>query len=550
MSLEVIYIDVPQGAQEAAAVTGPGQPFSQAQTVAAGAADIPYATLEPFSWVLDGTRQLMGKDADFWWSLEPSDAEGEFEVPPVLEFSFPEPYTATGLSFSFWPSLGRWCSALTAAWYSGNTLLAEQTVYPDSPRWALQQTVEGFDRIRITLLATNTPYSFAMVQKITLGQTHHFTADALTAVGLLREADPTLCALTVDTMTVQLRTPLQLLPQENQTMELYRDGTLLAVQYISESQRQGQLSYSISCQSAMGLLETQYLGGMYQAVPAEMLLADILEGREFTLHSALAGQTVTGYLPVCTRREALQQVAFALGALVTTQCSRAVELSPLPEAVSGTLASGRVFSGARVESAPRLSRVTLTEHSYVPAGDVETLLDHEELHGEAILLTFDAPHCDYTISGGSITDSGANFVTVTADGAVTLTARPYQHTAIRHTRCYAGATAAQQSNVLTVEDATLVHSGNAQQVLSRLYAAGQLRQRLELDAVIAGHHAGQRVGAVSPWGTQLQGYIAAMDASLTHTGHTASVTILGTEAVPEPVLYYAGELYAQSQTHR
>ena len=547
MSLEVKYIDIPQGAQQTAQVAGAGQPFSYAQSVAAGAQDASYATLEPLSWTLDGSRELIpAVPDDFWWSAEMSDSEGVFEDPPVLTFSFPTPYTATGLTFTFWPSMNQWCNAVSVFWYNGNTLLAQVKAYPDSAQWTLKQAVEGFDSIRIELLSTSTPFSFAKVQQIQIGHVVWFGKDELTAVRLLNEADPTLCSLTVDTMTVELRdrSGRDLLPQENQIMELYRDKSLVAVQYITESRREAQHSYVFFCQSAIGLLEDDFLGGMYNAEPVENLLSDVLEGLVYVLDPCFVGRVITGYLPVCTRREALQQIAFAIGALVTTLGGDAICLKPLPEEISGTFDSGKIFTGAKIESTPRLAKVEVAAHSYAPSAEVETLVDDEELHGENLLLTFDAPHYDYTIQGGIITASGANFVTITAAGMVTLTAKPYIHTTVMYTRRNSKATATERNNVLTVEEASLVHSNNATEVLDRLYATANLRQKLSQEAVISGHRAGQKVSSVSPWGTQLRGYISAMDSTLTQTGHTASVTILGAEAEPQSVYLYSGEIYA------
>lgn len=547
MSLEVKYIDIPQGAQENAVVTGVGQPFSLAQTVAVGAADVPYATLEPFSWLLDGSRELIPDAPDgFWWSEHISNGDGVFETAPSLTFSFPAPYTATGLTFTFWPSMNQWCNAIQIFWYNGNTLLKQVSAYPDSPQWTLKQAVEGFDSVRIEFLSTNTPYCFAKVQQIRIGQVVWFGKDELTAVRLLNEADPTLCSLTVDTMTVELRDRLNrdLLPQENQSMELYRDNSLVAVQYITDSRRHAQHSYVFSCQSAIGLLGDTFLGGIYNAAPLENLLGSVLDGFEYKVDPCFAGLKITGYLPVCTRREALQQIAFAIGALISTQGCREICLLRLPDEISGTFGSGEIFTGASIESAPQLSRVELTSHRYVASSEVAVLVDSEEMYGDNMLLTFDSPHHGYTIQGGRIITSGANFVTLSASGAVTLKAKPYIHTATTHTRKNRSTTAAEKNNTLTVTDATLVHSGNAGAVLDRLYTAASLRQKLTHDAVISGHRAGQKVSSVSPWDTQIRGYISSMDSTLSQHGHTASVVIMGAEVEPQGVYLYSGELYA------
>ena len=548
MSLTVRYLDVPQGAQQAMMVAGEGQPFSDPAEVSAGVADASYATLELGQWPLDGSRCLLPDEPAQvgWWSEALSDEQGNFTEPPTLTVSFPEPFTATGLTFTFSPSTSQWCSAVRVTWLNGQTQLAQTIAYPDSPRWVLEQKVESFDTIRIELLATNQPQNFAKLQQLTVGQTILFDKEELIAVRQVNEADPMLCVLTVDTMTVEIRDRAgrSLAPQENQRMELYRDDALLAVQYISKSGREAQQYYSFSCQSAIGLLGDEFLGGLFVDMPVEELLAEILDGATYELDASFAGLTVTGYLPVCTRREALQQLAFAIGALVTTYASHAICLRPIPEAIAHTFAPGEIFTGAKVETAPQKARIEVTAHGYTPSTEAEMLLDEESISGEDLLLTFDAPHYDYTIVGGTITASGANWVRVTANGTVTLTGKPYIHSTMLHTKRDPQATAAERNNVLTVDSATLVNSGNVSQVLERLYAAAQLRQTLTQDAVIKAHRAGQRVSSVNPWGTLTRGFITAMDSTLTQNGHTASITISGVEVEAEGVYIYAGELYA------
>lgn len=546
MSLTVKYYDIPEGAQKAAQVSSDtGQPFSDPAKVVTGGNDTPWATLEPGVWLLDGSRELLSENPDTgWWSNETSDENGEFATPPVITITFSEPYSAPGLTFAFWTSTEQWCSRLKVTWYNGQTLLAESIFQPDEARWGFEQRVDSFDRIKVEFLATNQPQQFAKIQQIQIGTVVLFGQEEITRVGLVNEVDPTLCSLAVDTMHIEIkdRRGRTFVPQENQKMELYRNGSLLASHYITESSRESGHYYTFSCQSAIGLLNDDFLGGLYSNEPVKNLLGAILNGVGYVLDAAFEGQVITGYLPVCTRREALQQVAFALGAMVTTSGSDSICLLPLPENVSKTFNQKQIFSGAKVESAPRFARYEVAAHSYLPSTETETLLDGEVLQGTDLLLTFDEPHYGYVISGGTLTGSGENWVTITASGAVTLTAKTYTHSSVLHTRRNPSATAAERGNVITVSDATLIHSGNVKGALERLYASGQLRQTLTQDAVISDHKIGDRVASINPWGTQTNGILTVMDSELTQHGHTANVTILGVEVEIEGIHYYAGEL--------
>ncbi len=545
--LEVEYIDTPKGAQESGTSTSTGgQPFSS--DVLKGSSNIAYATLEDGGWPLDGSRRILPDNPERigWWSKEMSGADGTFAVPPKITIVFPVPYTATGLTFTFSPSTNQWVSRLKVTWYSKQTLLREMVAEPDSPRWLLEELVEGFDRITLEILQTPKPYQFAKIQKVMIGQSIHFGPNEIISAETVCEADHKLCELTVDTMTLEIhdRKQRKLLPQENQRVELYQNSKLVAVQYTTKSTREAPYFYRISCQSAIGLMEDTFLGGFYQAVPLDTVISAIMGDILYEISTFFDGVTITGYLPVCTRREALQQVALAIGALITTYGTDAVRLNPISDTVQGSFNGGQIFPGARLETGKRYAKVEVTRHSWVKSTEEEQLVSGEYINGTDVLLTFSEPHYGYVISGGSLSASGDNWVQVTANGSVSITAKKYDHNTMVVSRRNQYATANEQGNVLTVDAATLVTASNVDAVLNRLYDAAMLRELLEEDVVVSGQTCGVRASSLNPWGTQTRGFITSMASTYTQNGHTASIKISGIQAETEGVYCYAGELYA------
>lgn len=533
MSLSVKYLDIPEGAQEEAVASATnGQPFSSAEQITQGAEDIPWATLEPFSWSLDGSRRLLPDNPQGvgWWSDEISGGTGAIDYPPVITVSFPQPYTATGITFWFWPSLGQWCDEIAVTWYNGDTVLAQVTAYPDDAKWVLAKTVESFDKIEITLLHTNIDGMFAKIQQIQIGHVIVFFQDELVRVSLLNEIDPSLCELSTDMMKVEImeKKGMFLIPQKNQKMVLFRDDVQIASQYITDSSRKNQRFYTFQCQSSVGRLEDVFMGGVYFAEPAENLLTDILEGfqAEWT---AFSDEWITGYIPVCTRREALQQIAFAIGAVVTTQGDGTIRLVPLTDFVDAEFSGDDIFSGAKITREAQIATVQVYAHRYVVGEEVETLLENEEINGSNVLYVFSEPHYNYTITGGNLDSQGDNWVRITASGPVTLTAQKFIHSTSVRRKDNPYATAAEKANIVSVENATLVHAGNVDDVLDRLYEIKTLNHVLSQDVIVDGQKAGQKARSITPWGTATVGYITSMESEFTNTGHTASITIRGKE---------------------
>lgn len=561
MSLTIKYMDVPEGAQEAASVSGRGlQPFSDAASMVTGAPDTPWASIDFNGWPLDGTREILPDDPENigWWSESPSAeavtgfvlgegilgksrlgasrAGGFFEVPPVLAIDFSERFSATGVTINFSDSTQQWCSEIIVRWFRAGELLAECHEFPDAPLWSCGGAVDSFDRITIELLRTNIPGQMARIQQITVGKTIVFGREEIVRAQLVNEADHTLGTLSVDTSRFEVLAPggLEINPQQNQRVALYRDSNMLATHYIRESTRETAGHYVLSCQSAIGMLEDDFLGGIYEKTPVDTVLSAILDGWQYEIDPALEGSLITGYIPVCSRRSALQQVAFTIGAVVVTHGSDRIKLVSQSAVISGHFTADDVFPGATLERSPRVARYEVTVHRYKKSSEVETLLEDEaltddDISDDSVLVTFGEPHWDYSITGGEIVGSGVNWIRVKALGAVTVTAKKYTHTTSVRTKTNPDATHAERSNVVSVTDATLINSSNAKSVLNRLFESGRYRHTMTFDAVVSDQVVGDLTETTGPWSGTVRGVITAMDSTLTQNGHTATVTIVGEE---------------------
>lgn len=550
MALRVVYEDYPVGAQDAATVTSTEkQSFSSDAEVMSGVAGSAWATLEADGWPLNGTRRIL-TDAPAhvgWWSRSLSAADGTFATPPTVTISFPDPYTASGLTFAFDTAGGQYCASLEIRWYNGMVLLQERTYAPTSAHWLLHNRVQSFDRIELRLLAWSAPQQFAKIERLTIGVVSVFEKDELVSVTLTNEIDPSLSQLSVDAMTVKIvdRKGAQYDAQEGQKLVLYHNDTLTAVQYIESSEDDGRREYTFRCQSLIGLLEDEFLGGLYSGEPVGNLLDAILGKGLWKLDDSFSIATLTGYLPVCTRREALQQLCFAVGAIATTQGTDGVRLLPVPVAPSASIGKDRIFltPAPSLRSSPRVRTVEVFVHSYTPSDEEETLID-DEIDGEDVLYTFDAPHHGYAITGGTLLASGVNWVRITASGQVKVSGKKYIHSTYRTTKINPEATASERNNTLTVDKATLVSRHNAAEVLQRVYDYSLLRKTLTESIVAQTEQAGQIAVSETLRDKGIQGYISSMVTTFTGTGRFADITIIGADVAAMIAQFWAGDLFA------
>jgi hypothetical protein len=546
MSLKVKYTNVSDGAYDNMSLSSEdGQLFSNASGLPGdGFADTPWATLEPNSWVLDGSRKLIKDDADIgWWSLERSGEDGVFYTHPKIRIDFGEmvQMSAPGITFRFWPSLGEWCNEIQVTWYYGYEIVSTKIAYPDSANWYLDMPVDDFNAIEIDFVSTNVPGHFAKLQSLNIGQVHLFFQDEIVRVSLLNEVDPSACELSADELTVEIREKKSryLNVQENDRIEFYQNDKLIASHYVQNFSREGETKYTFKCNSAIILLDGTFYGGLYDGEGLSIVLTELFENIPWSLDEAFAVETISGYLPVCTRREALQQIAFAIGARVTTQGDGVIHISKIAvDDFSPTSAFGKgsIFTGQTLKKEKTPSEIKVVTYQYQEGGDAEEeILLENVIVNRGDVIVFDEPHWGYSyeaVSEGIEINTYPNYIEIVGDvssvGIVWLKGKKYTKVAKENTWKFGASSG--NSNAVKVDKATLVTDKNLDSVMSRLRHYYSLPNLLNGNVVVDGQKAGDVVEIANPYGNDLTaGYITSMDSEFTVNGHTAKIEIRGAD---------------------
>lgn len=506
MSVKIIYQDIAAGAEEDAAVTTESaQAFSTPGLLPFEGGAPPLASLEPNSWLLDGSREILDGQPVRFWSSAMSGADGVFETPPELTIDFNVRYTSPGIFLHFDAATGEYCSSVTIQWRRGQSLLAEKTFFPDGVEYFCEYTAEAYDHITIRFNGTSLPYRYAKLSRIIFGISRVFLRDELRNVRITAEASITSSEIAVNTLdfTLDSDTDVDYMFQLKQPVSAYDGDSLIGVFYIDKSTHRAAGLYDISCVDAVGVLdEDPFPAAMYSAYPARALLENILGGHfELNLDAVLAAVPVTGYFPGGSRRDALQQVAFAIGAVVDTSGTEAVRVYPDRENTPGRFPAGRVYTGGTVETEAVVTAVQVTAHAY------------------------------------NTTGSGND--TVEVDGTT------YYHTTSVTTIENPKATASDKQNVIVVDQATLVNPGNVAAVARRMYDYYSKRDRQNIKIVMAGDRPGDRIAAPTPWGSFVNGYITRMNIVLSGIA-AADCEIIGEEVkvIGDPEARYSGEFFA------
>ena len=290
-------------------------------------------------------------------------------------------------------------------------------------------------------------------------------------------------------------------------------GQQRGIFYVQSITRDGPTTYTISATSAIGLLiESLHYGGIYTGQTVAEVLPSICGTVPYVVKTNLRDIALYGWLPVASSRDNLSQVLFAIGASIRTDLDGVLHIETLWDGIVGNIGKDRLYNGAQVNYDAKVTQVVVTEHQYMEGGDEESLFEGTAAEGD--IITFDDPMYDLTPSGLTILESGANYAKVSA-GTGTLTGRKYIH----NTREVARAVSqANEPNVITVTDATLVSLVNSVAVAERLVNYYQWTETIESGVVYDGELPGNRSNAWHPYDEEVvSGCLESADVNLSNT---------------------------------
>lgn len=465
----------------------------------------PYITFEPDFWLLDGGYKFQPVNETVvhvgLMSSSMSDASGNFSVAPVLTANFSNIHTTNGLTIRGNQYSNDYPSSVTIAFYDASNALIRSDIYsPTSWEFSTNQAVEDFKKIVITFNSTNKPYRYLRMTGVDFGKLTYFSGSDIKSAVVVEEVDPLSIKLPIDTFELSLFSSESTFSiinpsgdysmlQNKQPLAVYEivgnDQVFIGQFYLEKWENPSDNEISFSCVDNIGILDTlPYMGGLWTSpVLLEDLLLSIMSDANvsYDLDTALYGTEVQGWIPVCTYREALQQIAFASGAYVT--CSRAGIIQIIKTTLAADLTSYE-YAITKAEKGldqsltlkALVTGVELVAHNYVSNTDVKELYNGYLAVG-IHTVTFGQPMHDLSVSGGTITESGANYavITVAVAGTIVLTGQGYSDTLQLKSVYNTTLDANVNKNILSIDKATLVNINNGDVIVQRVYDYYQQR---------------------------------------------------------------------------
>ena len=502
MSVRIVYQDIaPDAAEDAAISSTDAAAISALALLPFSAARTNYPSLERNRWALSGAHRAVQNPQIAFWSDEISDDAGNFNDPPEITATFAQSYTSTGITLV--TGAEEWCALVRVAWFRDTQQLAEQLFSPDGPTYFCEKTVEGWNRITVTLLRTALPYRRARLDALIFGALRVFGIDELSDVKAIFEVDPTSRTLAENTLDWNLisHKTVGFLFQDKQPVEAYDGDRLLGTFYVTDSDRAAERRYKITCTDAIGVLgDEPYPDQVVANKNALALAVEICAPFTVEMEDTFQNESISGAFKGYTRRQALQQLCFRLGAVADTSGTDVIRIFSLKGYGATMIGTDKVrLSGNSVKTDDLVTAIRVTTHSYATTGTT---------------------------------------------GEIEIGGVKYYDTQVVHTLTNPDAVSSDKPNVIDIKDATLVTEAQVDEILSRLFSYYTRRQTMQLKFRMAGELAGDYVRAQTNWGAMVGGVLKRAVVSIKGFAVAEGEIVGSSSEGYDPVYPYSGQLYS------
>lgn len=520
MSVKVIYKDVsPEAKADSMTVAQDRQPFVDMMDLKLDTQPPNIGTCELNLMGEAQTQQGFSNNVSNlkYWSSQMSQADenATFSVPVLMERIYSGNHSSLGITIIFDIYNNDYCTDLNIKWYRDDALLAAEDFEPDTSTYFCKCTVELYNKIVITFKAMSKPYRYLKVYGIEDGVIRNIGANELEKVSISEEVSLIGSKLSINTANIKFRSSLNsdYMFQKKQIFEVYSGSSLIGVFYLDSAKGDIYKGYTVQGVDYIGLIDkSNYNGGIYNNVPLSTVMADILgDVIPYEIAPSLQNAVINGYLPITTKRKAIQQICTAVSMICDTSRYDAVRFYKLQDAPTVRIDDSNTYIGVEhLQGDALYTGVALTQHSYT-LSETMTKLYNQKLTGETI-IKFSRPYGGLTISGGVIVASNANYAKLSGTGGlVTLHGYEYSDTQTELTRMNPDVAARTEENIASLTDATLVTEGNANAVLDNIYSYYMKTNKVKAKIILNNNYVGQKISLKSETGQEFVGRIVALD---------------------------------------
>lgn len=503
--------------------------------------EVKYATLEKNYFVLNGKpKNMNGTETNMgWWSKSISNENGEFETPPTLVINFAnENHSTLGLDLKF--SQLDYPTHLKIQYYDEqDIMISEKEFYPDNYQYFCEDVVARYKKIIITFYSTSNPYRYVKMYSITYGTKVSFIGDNLISANILEETNLLSDELSINTLEFTVYTiedqfnilnpqGIYRALQERQQLQVYKlanDEQLnMGAFYLDTWKNDREKMMSFTAIDLIGIIDkTTFMGNMYNNSTVETVINEIMTSAgllqsNYKIDEELKNISVNGYIPICTHREALQQLLFSIGAVADCSRSDIIKIYRVVEEENPkVITKTNTFQGTtEIEQGELVTGVEVVSHNYKLNAEQENLYEGNVTTGTHT-ITFSEPVNNITCTNGTILQSGVNYVIIQTTSQADIVVKGYKY--IDSTQNYIsqveGLNPTEKRNVLKIDSDYLINNLNAQEVANRVLSYYRNSYITRFDFILSNESTGENVSVEQKYENNLNGYVAKLDIDMT-----------------------------------
>ncbi len=511
--------------------------------------EVKYATCEKNQFCLNGTFELMPEELNNmgWWSNKMSDENGNFDAPLILEINFNEEvHSSLGLTFIF-SKAGDYCNNLNIKYYDlNNNLISDVNFTPDSYKYVCNEIVENYKRIVITFYSTNNPFRYLKLYKILYGAEKTFSTatDTLVDSNILEEIDLLSSEISINTLDFTTYSEsdefniinprgIYSLLQQRQKFKVtekvnYGEKEIdMGSFYLDSWSNEKDKTMKFNAIDLIGVIDkTDFNGGMYHEEKVENVISEIMTSAKLTkddyeIEECLKNKTITGYIPICSHREALQQVLFVIGAVA--DCSRSEKIKIYSvydnEETENIIKKDNKFEKTtKIDQNELVTGVSIIVHNYIKSNEYEEIYTGSLSSGKTT-IQFNDPTCDLVSEtpGVKIVESNCNYAILHCESDIEeaiIMGHKYNDSQQTFINEIESISSSEKLNTLKVESAYLVNKNNVQEVSKRILDHYKGTYIISFDFLIDKEKVSEDVIVESDFEQQLIGHITKLDVNL------------------------------------
>lgn len=452
-----------------------------------------YATLEKNTFLLDGNERVLTLENysnTGYCSANMSESNGLFSEPVKLEIDFDSYHTSAGITIFFGDDA--FCNDLEISYYSDDNVIFSNRYYPNNSKAYLEKNVvENYNKIIITFYSMNLPNRYLKILDIDYGFEKIFSekdieaADCDSSINILSSELP---VNTLDFSIIDKESMFNVVNpngyykdmQENQKISVYEylnDKKLfIGNYYLTGWSNPSVAKADFQAHDLIGVLDNYtFKGGIYKDTKASDLIFQIFKQAnisDYEYEDYLQEVYVNGYIPMCSCRQALQQVLFVSGAVCSTSGIDGIKIfGPQKTLVQSFIEDNRKeVDTTEVELNQTITGIDFTLSNYVLKEELKEVAKGNELG--IITVKFSNPIDPISLVATNCTfiETGNNYATIFCDNEDGYKLQAYEYEEEQTTMLIERLGKGNiKESVLSVKDIKLINKNNITLIADRIF---------------------------------------------------------------------------------